>query len=366
MSFSRDICRLCGSPLQDAALRLLHPVSSEILPLISEKRVQTEFRSCSNCETVNVVNDDSRRFLGYGSPWLRYTEPAQHFPDVLESHSHGPSAEVSRVVGLSEKDESLVDFLSMSGSRSTANRVFSTEHQEWQSVNSGKSKTLWVARRFLEHINDSSMIEELLGDVVNVGHFLYVEMLDFEEMQNHLSGLYLWPERTLYPRLEVVTALLQAYGFKIVDVRRCRQNKNSFWWLIAERRTDSARQDFRRSSHPGSSTDVVSHFTKTISSVTASLDRFCGQKTAALFGVNHKSQTLGYCLQDMGWKISFHDGSPLKIGKYSGVELIAPFSAIPSSTECILMFFNNNTTLELERDIKKRSAHVSIINMAEY
>ena len=367
MSTNQPTCRLCFGFLGEAKLELCHPVSSEILSQVSDKRVRTEFRDCMSCGTVNAINDDPRRLLGYGSTWLRYTEPVQHFPDVLSLHRNGSTAAVSRVVGLSEKDQSLVDLLVKSGLSGDSRALFAVESQSWQALTPTDGNTMWIARRFLEHINDVSLVQQLLNFIIGVGDFIYIEMLDFDELQGKVSGLYLWPERTLYPKLNVVRALLESYGFEVSETRSYALQDNPFWWMLAERKEARCPSQMSALRSPlRSTTDVVSHFTRTISDISSSLAARTTGRSVAIFGVNHKSQTLAFCLHESGWDVSFHDGSPQKVGRYSGPFKIAPFTELPQSTDCVLFFFKNQTAVDLGQDIIRRMPQVLIFDFSVY
>ena len=316
--------------------------------------VWSDFMECGRCGLVNVANNDPRRVLAYHDLAIRYREPDDHFEVSIDNVRGYLGKELGAIIGITEKDDALVERFELVARRPSVFRHFDFAAQSWSDPNRlPAGRKLWVCRRFLEHCNDVGVLTELFSNIA-VGDFLFIEMLDFHVLQTQPSAMYLWTERVMYPEYQAVRYWLNTQGYQAVWHQEFL-GREPFWALLVRKTGQpSDNQAANLSADGRCNPKVTEHFKKFLDEFIGFLPTKVRNSEICFLGTSHKALTLEYFLRELGWKTLLFDQAPRKVGKFHGEKLIQPFFELPSENSSAIAMFKIAGREEIEQLVFSR------------
>jgi len=316
--------------------------------------VWSDFMECGRCGLVNVANNDPRRVLAYHDLAIRYREPDDHFDVSTDNVGGHLGKELGSIIGITEKDDTLVERFELAARRPSVFRHFDFAAQSWSDPKRlPAGPKLWVCRRFLEHCNDVGVFTELFSQIA-VGDFLFIEMLDFHVLQTQHSAMYLWSERVMYPGYHAVRYWLNRQGYETVWHQKFF-SREPYWALLVKKTGyPSNNQDADSPNDRFCNPKITEHFTTFLDEFVSLLPAKALTNEICFLGTSHKALTLEYFLRELGWKTLLFDQAPRKVGKFHGEKLIQPFFELPSENSSAIAMFKIAGREEIEQLVFSR------------
>ena len=284
--------------------------------------------------TLTLVPDDDTGLLkAVGSAVHR--EPEEHLATavnlVLDAmRSAGLERGISSVLGLTEKDRSLVDMLARElGGQPSGDILLPDAHSlEAQDVVSRSSMPLRTAgtegarvvvlRHLLEHARDLDAFLSGLQGGLRAADLCLIEVPDSQGLLVAGDLSQLWEEHTAYFTSESLRAALQSAGFDLIAERTMTSEGEDLCLVIVRRGT--AVRPTRAPMRSASAEEFFDRLPAQLMRLRVALKERAEQRKVVVFGANHMAGLFLDLVTDSASQVQcLLDDDPTKWGKVLGL-----------------------------------------------
>lgn len=283
---------------------------------------------------LTLVPDDETGLLdAVGSAVHR--EPEEHLAAVVDvvldsMRSAGLEREISSVLGLTEKDRSLVDMLVREfGAQANGDILLPDAHSlEAQDVVSrssiplGSARTqgarVVVLRHLLEHARDLDAFLSGLHGALRADDLCLIEVPDSQGLLLAGDLSQLWEEHTAYFTPESLRAALQSAGLDVLAERRMTSEGEDLCLVIVRKGTEV--RPTRAPMSSGSAEEFLDRLPAQLMRLRAALNERAAQRKVVVFGANHMAGLFLDLVTDSASQVRcLLDDDPTKWGKVLGL-----------------------------------------------
>jgi len=234
-----SVCRVCASALRSDHLFLGEfSISSRYRNSYTETNLVYPFSigQCLSCATVQLDTSVSSEEFIPRFEWIAYLEPEDHLNDLVTAILSIPGIDQnSHVIGLSEKDASMLDLLNDKGIKNTRiinlselgisharagvesiQKKFTTKAAETLKRTIGKIDVI-IARHVFEHAQNPIEFLEALRMLSDNSAYIVLEVPDYSKSFRNCDYSTLWEEHTLYLTPTTLNNILIVSGFISLD-----------------------------------------------------------------------------------------------------------------------------------------------------
>jgi hypothetical protein len=295
---------------------------------------------CLKCGLVQLADPLPPEQLKPKFDWIRYSEPEDHLDHAaaILGRLRG-SSPPGLAVGLSSKDETLLQRLQASGMTTTQidiaenrsgeksgvgpacrpDRAYSSPTQR-QTVYSGEAD-LVVARHILEHWQDLNDFAWRLHNLLRPYGYALIEVPACDRQM--ISGDYsmMWEEHKVYFTPTTLQNYLVQTGFSLIYYKRIAYRLEDSLVAVVKKASPRASFDSLPKSLREEELKRASGYAEMFDLLRCKLHRFlgglkCTGATIAVFGAGHMACTFTNILEIEPYVDYFIDGDPHKIGLY--------------------------------------------------
>ena len=197
---------------------------------LAQRKFELGLVQCQDCGLIQLGKKSSVQDLVRQHSWLKCTEPEGHFPQLLEQLSPliGKSP-VKNLMGLSSKDQSLLDQLIQRQLALQSKTYFEGQHPEYPGFPGVEvvgelicndyhpiSADFIVARHILEHTHNLQQFLSQTKKLLAPDGKILFEVPDCIKYLEALDYTMIWEEHTLYFTPNTLKMTLERAGFDIL------------------------------------------------------------------------------------------------------------------------------------------------------
>jgi hypothetical protein len=251
-------CKICsGSEMTDPFVLNDQVVSHRYLSGSeeAEERIDMFFSQCKYCATVQMQNKLDIPSLVPKYSWINCTEPEGHLDDFSETLVRVCKlTKDSRILGLSFKEDTLIDRLNKKGFSNTyrfennANYDLSEPYASVESIthalNEGKSKDilkergvsdLVMGRHILEHAQDFPEFVSAVKRLIHDSGFVFFEIPDCTEGFLQKDYSILWEEHAIYFTESTFKNFFSYHGMELVYFEKVKYHYENVFLAVAKK-----------------------------------------------------------------------------------------------------------------------------------
>lgn len=255
-------CKICSSSEMSDPFALNDQVVSHRYLSDSdeaEDRINMFFSQCRRCATVQMQNKLDIPSLVPKYSWINCTEPEDHLDTFSETLvSVCKLTKDSRILGLSFKEDTLIDRLNRKGLSNTyrlkndvdygLSKPYASVESITHALNEKKSKVilkergfsdLVMGRHILEHAQDFAEFVSAVKTLVHDDGFVFLEIPDCTEGFLQKDYSILWEEHAIYFTEPTFKNFFSYHGMELIYFEKIEYHYENVFLAVAKKCTNN-------------------------------------------------------------------------------------------------------------------------------
>lgn len=238
-----------------------------------------QLTQCVKCGNIFYQHTPHISKVGFSNTSIQQNEPDIHIDSaadriILSLNSLSPDHNISLFLS-SWKDQKLSDQIRIKSDSKTTNL--------------SKHVNILLATRYIEHLYS---IADLYShqSKLQVGDYIYIEILDFHKLSRLGNQSFFWPERIWYPTQPQILSLYKTFGFDLVCIEYINEVSEPFWWILFKKQNNLNFSDIQLDIDSSADSNIlVQNYLDLVDRVQAIARNF---KSLSFYGMNHKAFAL--------------------------------------------------------------------------